>query len=226
MLWIAQFSDRKEEGKKKMKNNRLWRGAVFVFLTLLPVAELLRRLRCCRTRGSGTLGTDGTPDRYSSRFELLIPVAIILLVGAAFRVQRQREQPVDFWQAYGAMFVQRHRADFVYVTFHPQVNLLRFSFEKSPSGLVGGGTGGGELPCRRSPGSTDEDMDFAPATPSDERVWERSGLRLLLHRRGTGGDSVGAAAERLCLCADFSGSHAGGKPGGVSVPSIKSGKTG
>ena len=66
-----------------MKNNRLWRGAVFV-LTLLPVAELLTAIALLPDTVAVHWGLDGTPDRYSSRFELLIPVAIILLVGAVF----------------------------------------------------------------------------------------------------------------------------------------------
>ena len=78
-----------------MKNNRLWRGAVLV-LTLLPVAELLTAIALLPDTVAVHWGLDGTPDRYSSRFELLIPVAIILLVGAVFWFKGKGEQPKGF----------------------------------------------------------------------------------------------------------------------------------
>jgi len=200
-----------------MKNNRLWRGAVFV-LTLLPVAELLTAIALLPDTVAVHWGLDGTPDRYSSRFELLIPVAIILLVGAVFWFKGKGEQPKGFRAGgMGAMLLFNVIVPILlYVTFHPQVNLLRFSFGKIVCGLVAVVVlvVGNYLP-KVSWEYRMKRYGFRSCyTLSDERVWERSQR---LHRRCTGGDSVGAAAERLCLCADFSGSHAGGKPGGVSV---------
>ena len=199
-----------------MKNNRLWRGAVLV-LTLLPVAELLTAIALLPDTVAVHWGLDGTPDRYSSRFELLIPVAIILLVGAVFWFKGKGEQPKGFRAGgMGAMLLFNVIVPILlYVTFHPQVNLLRFSF-----GKIVCGTGGGELPAEGLLGVSDEAIWISQLL----HPFGRAGLgaqpavcRLLLHCRCTGGDSVGAAAERLCLCAGFSGSHAGGKLGGVSV---------
>lgn len=205
-----------------MKNNRLWRGAVFV-LTLLPVAELLTAIALLPDTVAVHWGLDGTPDRYSSRFELLIPVAIILLVGAVFWFKGKGEQPKGFRAGgMGAMLLFNVIVPILlYVTFHPQVNLLRFFLWKNRLWTGrGGGTGGGELPAEGLLGVPDEAIWISHLL----HPFGRAGLGaqpavcgLLLHRRGTGGDSVGAAAERLCLCADFSGSHAGSKPGGVSV---------
>lgn len=120
-----------------MKNNRLWRGAVLV-LTLLPVAELLTAIALLPDTVAVHWGLDGTPDRYSSRFELLIPVAIILLVGAVFWFKGKGEQPKGFRAGgMGAMLLFNVIVPILlYVTFHPQVNLLRFSFGKIVCGLV------------------------------------------------------------------------------------------
>ena len=116
-----------------MKNNRLWRGAVLV-LTLLPVAELLTAIALLPDTVAVHWGLDGTPDRYSSRFELLIPVAIILLVGAVFWFKGKGEQPKGFRAGgMGAMLLFNVIVPILlYLTFHPQVNLLRFSFGKIP----------------------------------------------------------------------------------------------
>ena len=65
-------------------------------LTLLPVAELLTAIALLPDTVAVHWGLDGTPDRYSSRFELLIPVAIILLVGAVFWFKGKGEQPKGF----------------------------------------------------------------------------------------------------------------------------------
>ena len=59
------------EQEKKEKNLKLWRIAVTV-LMLLPMAEMLFVL---------PWGVDGSPDRYGSRWELLLPGAIVLFLG-------------------------------------------------------------------------------------------------------------------------------------------------
>ena len=160
-----------------MKNNRLWRGAVLV-LTLLPVAELLTAITLLPDTVAVHWGLDGTPDRYSSRFELLIPVAIILLVGAVFWFKGKGEHPKGFRAGgMGAMLLFNVIVPILlYVTFHPQVNLLRFSFGKIVCGLVAVVVlvVGNYLP-KVSWEYRMKRYGFRTCyTLSDERVWERS----------------------------------------------------
>lgn len=147
-------------------------------LTLLPVAELLTAIALLPDTVAVHWGLDGTPDRYSSRFELLIPVAIILLVGAVFWFKGKGKQPKGFRAGgMGAMLLFNVIVPILlYVTFHPQVNLLRFSFGKIVCGLVAVVVlvVGNYLP-KVSWEYRMKRYGFRTCyTLSDERVWERS----------------------------------------------------
>lgn len=60
------------EQEKKEKNLKLWRIAVTV-LMLLPMAEMLFVLPGLPDIIPVHWGVDGSPDRYGSRWELLLP---------------------------------------------------------------------------------------------------------------------------------------------------------
>ena len=68
------------EQEKKEKNLKLWRIAVTV-LMLLPMAEMLFVLPGLPDIIPVHWGVDGSPDRYGSRWELLLPGAIVLFLG-------------------------------------------------------------------------------------------------------------------------------------------------
>ena len=149
------FRPKGREGKK-MKNNRLWRGAVFV-LTLLPVAELLTAIALLPDTVAVHWGLDGTPDRYSSRFELLIPVATfywwVRFSGSKAKGAAQR----DFGQAaWVRCCCSTSSCRFCCMSPSTRRSTCRvFPLEKIVSWTGrGGGTGGGELPAEGPLGST------------------------------------------------------------------------
>lgn len=160
-----------------MKNNRLWRGSVLA-LTLLPVAELLTAIALLPDTVAVHWGLDGTPDRYGSRFELLIPAVIILLVGVVFFLKGKEEHPKGFRAGgIGALLLFNIVVPILlYVTFRPQVNLLHLSFGKIVCGLVAVVVlvTGNYLP-KVSWEYRMKGCGFRSRyTLSDERVWERS----------------------------------------------------
>lgn len=118
-------------------NDKGWRTLLAV-LILLPIVELLGAIMVLPDTVAVHWGIDGTPDRYGSRFELLIPTAIILLVGGIFWFQNKKPQPKGARAGgIGALLLFNIVVPMLlYVTFRPQVNLLSFSFGKVVCGLM------------------------------------------------------------------------------------------
>lgn len=74
---------------KKTEKNNGWKFWMVGFM-LLPLVEIAAVLPFLPDTVPVHWGIDGMPDRYGSRFELLIPAAILLLVGAVLLISSRK----------------------------------------------------------------------------------------------------------------------------------------
>ena len=82
----------KQTNERTVRNIRFWRVAV-VLLMLIPLLEVLILLPSLPDTIAVHWGVSGTPDRYGSRYELLIPAAIVILVGSLLLKDSFGKQP-------------------------------------------------------------------------------------------------------------------------------------
>ena len=82
----------KQTNERTVRNIRFWRVAV-VLLMLIPLLEVLILLPSFPDTIAVHWGVSGTPDRYGSRYELLIPAAIVILVGSLLLKDSFGRQP-------------------------------------------------------------------------------------------------------------------------------------
>lgn len=114
-----------------------WRVALIV-LMLLPVAEVLFVLPQLPDQVAVHWGVDGTPDRYGSRFELLLPLVIVLLIGGWMLKDSSGKQPKGVKAGILLMMLIFNVITpiILYMTFHPEVNLNSIAFGNIVCGLV------------------------------------------------------------------------------------------
>ena len=124
---------------KSNEENKLsiWR-MVLIVLMLLPVVEVLFALPQLPDQVAVHWGVDGTPDRYGSRFELLFPLLIVLLVGGWMLRSSSDKQPKGVKAGVLLMMLIFNVITpmILYVTFHPEVNINSISFGNIVCGLV------------------------------------------------------------------------------------------
>ena len=123
--------------QRKEKGSRLWRIAVAV-LMLLPVVEVLWMLPGLPDTVPVHWGVDGSPDRYGSRWELLIPAAIVLLVGGLLLRDSFSRQPKGMRTGglLTMLVFNVIQPVVLYVTVRPESNIMEFSFGKIVCGLI------------------------------------------------------------------------------------------
>lgn len=83
-------------------------------------------------------GVSGTPDRYGSRYELLIPAAIVILVGSLLLKDSFGRQPKGI-KAGGILTLAIFNVIqpmILYMTVNPQINILDLSFGRVVCGLM------------------------------------------------------------------------------------------
>ena len=85
----------KNTNERTIKNIRFWRVAV-VLLMLIPMLEVLVLLPFLPDTVAVHWGIGGTPDRYGSRYELLIPSVVVILVGSLLLKESFGRQPKGF----------------------------------------------------------------------------------------------------------------------------------
>lgn len=127
----------KNTNERTIKNIRFWRVAV-VLLMLIPLLEVLILLPVLPDTVAVHWGIGGTPDRYGSRYELLIPSVVVILVGSLLLKDSFGRQPKGF-RAGGLLTLVIFniiQPMILYVTVHPQVNILDISFGRVVCGLM------------------------------------------------------------------------------------------
>lgn len=127
----------KDTSERTIKNIRFWRAAV-VLLMLIPLLEVLALLPFLPDTVAVHWGIGGTPDRYGSRYELLIPSVVVILVGSLLLKESFGRQPKGF-RAGGLLTLVIFniiQPMILYVTVHPQVNILDISFGRVVCGLM------------------------------------------------------------------------------------------
>lgn len=122
---------------KKTEKNNGWKFCV-VGLMMLPIVEIAAAIPFLPNTVPVHWGMDGTPDRYGSRFELLIPAVILLLVGVILLASSRHKQPKGVKAGVTATMVIFNIIVpiVLYMTFEPQKNILDLSFGKIVCGLV------------------------------------------------------------------------------------------
>ena len=122
---------------KETEKNNGWKFWMVGFM-LLPLVEIAAVLPFLPDTVPVHWGIDGMPDRYGSRFELLIPAAILLLVGAVLLISSRKKQPKGVKAGIAATMVIFNIIVpiVLYMTFQPQKNILDLSFGKIVCGLT------------------------------------------------------------------------------------------
>lgn len=125
------------EQEKKEKNLKLWRIAVTV-LMLLPMAEMLFVLPGLPDIIPVHWGVDGSPDRYGSRWELLLPSAIVLFLGILLLRDSFSRQPKGMRTGGLLTLVVFNviQPVVLYVTVRPESDIMEFYFGKIVCGLI------------------------------------------------------------------------------------------
>ena len=113
----------KQTNERTVRNIRFWRVAV-VLLMLIPLLEVLILLPSFPDTIAVHWGVSGTPDRYGSRYELLIPAAIVMLVGSLLLKDSFGRQPKGI------------KAGGLLTLVNPQINILDLSFGRVVCGLM------------------------------------------------------------------------------------------
>lgn len=125
------------EQEKKEKNLKLWRIAVTV-LMLLPMAEMLFVLPGLPDIIPVHWGVDGSPDRYGSRWELLLPGAIVLFLGILLLRDSFSRQPKGMRTGglLTLLVFNVIQPVVLYVTVRPESDIMEFYFGKIVCGLI------------------------------------------------------------------------------------------
>lgn len=127
----------KQTNERTVRNIRFWRVAV-VLLMLIPLLEVLILLPSLPDTIAVHWGVSGTPDRYGSRYELLIPAAIVILVGSLLLKDSFGKQPKGI-KAGGLLTLAIFniiQPMILYMTVNPQINILDLSFGRVVCGLM------------------------------------------------------------------------------------------
>ena len=127
----------KQTNERTVRNIRFWRAAV-VLLMLIPLLEVLILLPSLPDTIAVHWGVSGTPDRYGSRYELLIPAAIVILVGSLLLKDSFGRQPKGI-KAGGILTLVIFNVIqpmILYMTVNPQINILDLSFGRVVCGLM------------------------------------------------------------------------------------------
>lgn len=200
----------KQINERTVRNIRFWRVAV-VLLMLIPLLEVLILLPSLPDTIAVHWGVSGTPDRYGSRYELLIPAAIVILVGSLLIKDSFGRQPKGI-KAGGLLTLAIFNVIqpmILYMTVNPQINILDLSFGRVVCGLMSLViiVTGNYLPKVSWEYRFKRKHGFRTRYAlSDENVWMHTQrfCRIWLHHSRIDRTSIGClfAGSCLCYCAD------------------------